>query len=157
MNPKGRGHTPNKIHKSMRLQLEKMLKQSSPHMIKWLARVANGYKYKYTKADGKVIRRQVRPNPAEAFKLALGLAEYVVPKLSRIDMEGGGAERNTFLIALQNNLKLIATEPTHSARDAGQDESDGEVDVQGRSGSADRADAGAVRDIRPDIQKAVSS
>ena len=132
MNPKGRGKgSVNRKTRDMREAMSKMLNMASPQMIRWLARVANGYSYKYTLKNGTVMNRKTQPDPAKAFELTLRLAEFVIPKLSRIDMGEGSEVRNTFLVAIQNNLQNIATKSADITEDTDGDEGNSKQSLPG--------------------------
>lgn len=71
--PKG---SRNKVTLGFKLAVEDLLGKNEKQMMFWLSQVANG-----------IPEHDIKPNPAKALDIINQLAEYVAPKLSRVESQ----------------------------------------------------------------------
>lgn len=69
--PKG---SRNRATLGFKLAVEDLLNKNEKEMMYWLSQVANG-----------MPEHEIKPNPAKALEIVNQLAEYVAPKLSRVE------------------------------------------------------------------------
>lgn len=93
--PKG---SPNKATRDVREAIAKLLQKNADNFGKWLKGVAEGEKETFTSTDeeGNEVKEESfvrRPDPGRALQLAMDMAEFHIPKLSRAEHVGdnGGA------------------------------------------------------------------
>lgn len=81
--------TPNRTTTDVRMAIAKVLEDNTENFGKWLAMVAEGKVGSYV--DGRGKSRSVylvKPDPARAVEIAMGMAEYHIPKLARTEVTG---------------------------------------------------------------------
>ncbi|MGR4869674.1 hypothetical protein ACIPRI_12500 [Variovorax sp. LARHSF232] len=79
--------TPNRVTRDFRETVALVLEENRENLSLWLDQVANGT---LRVVDGQVVGEP--PNPAKALDLIVKLAEYAVPKMTRVDLEGNSTK-----------------------------------------------------------------
>ncbi len=79
--------TPNKVTRDFRETVALVLEENRENLSLWLDQVANGTLHV---VDGQVVGSP--PDPAKALDLLIKLAEYAVPKVARVDVEGNSSK-----------------------------------------------------------------
>lgn len=92
---------PNKATKDVREAIAKLLEQNTGNFSVWLAAVAEGEKEYRFDDEGKPLTNEKgehlfdwirRPEPGNALKLAMDMAEFHIPKLARTELTGPKGE-----------------------------------------------------------------
>lgn len=86
--------TPNKATTDVREAIASLLQRNVGNFSVWLGQVANGIQQPSESGDDEAtkVKWLLRPDPGKALDLAMGMAEYHIPKLARTEVtgEGGG-------------------------------------------------------------------
>ncbi len=80
---------PNKTTMDVREAIASLLKTNVDNFSVWLGQVANGIEQPPKEDDEPAeVKWLVRPDPGKALDLAMGMAEFHIPKLARTELTG---------------------------------------------------------------------